>query len=623
MLQFGEFVLDTRQRRLLRLPGREPIPLSSKVFDTLQYFAEHPNVVLEKDTLLQAIWPGVIVEENSLTQNVSTLRQVLGDAPGEHRYIVTVPRRGYRFVAEVTEATMPAAHPARAPSLSLNPGEPAPLFPDARGRAIAWRWGAVAVALAVVAIAVLFAVLLTGRTPPDADSQQLAVLPFKPLAISDRDESLELGMADSLIARLSAQQKLVVRPLSSVRRFSAPDQDPLTAGRALGVASVLDGSLQHSDRRIRVSARLLRVADGRQLWAQSFDEDVTTIFEMQDAIAARVSEALVLKLSAQPRGETRDSEAYLLYANGRLAWSRFTEASLLQAIDYFEKAIARDERYAMAYVGLADSYAILGVFGVRAPREVFPRARSAVERALELDPDSAAAHTTLGHIKIQYDLDWRGGLAEYARAIDLDPNYAPVYHYRGLVYARQGETDRAIEQLKRAQQLEPLWVAPRAALGMVLAYARRHEEAIAQLTQTLALDERADNARTYLGRAYMYSGQYERALVEFRRRQAQAPGSYADVAQALALSGRQKEAREELARLLSLSTERYVPALDIATVYASLGEKENAMEWLERAFADRSTNLGFLAQDPAFDKLHEDSRFVALVARVGVSKQRR
>lgn len=625
MLQFGEFVLDTRQRRLLRLPGGEPIPLTSKVFDTLQYFAEHPNVVLEKDTLLQAIWPGVIVEENSLTQNVSTLRQVLGDAPADHRYIVTVPRRGYRFVAEVTEATMQAAqaaHSARAPSLSANPGESAPAIPDERSRARTWRLGAVAVALGVLAIAMLFAVLLAPKAPPDADSRQLAVLPFKPLVISDRDESLELGMTESLIARLSAQPKLVIRPLSSVRRFGAPDQDPLTAGRALGVASVLDGSLQHRDRRIRVSARLLRVTDGRQLWAHTFDEDVTTIFEMQDAIAARVSEALVLQLSAQPRRETEDSEAYLLYANGRLSWSRFTEASLLQAIDYFEKAIARDERYAMAHVGLADSYVILGVFGMRAPHDVFPRARHAVERALEIDPDSAAAHTTLGHIKIQYDLDWSGGLAEYARAIELDPDYAPVYHYRGLVYAMQGETDRAIEQFKRSQQLEPLWVAPRAALGMVLVYARRHEDAIAQLTQTLTLDERADNARTFLGRAYMYTGQYERALVEFRRRQAQAPGSYGDVAEALALAGRQSEAREELARLLKLSTERHVQALDIATVYASLGEKENAMQWLDRAFADRSTNLGFLAQDPTFDGLHEDSRFVALVTRVGVWKQR-
>ena len=430
-------------------------------------------------------------------------------------------------------------------------------------------------------------------------------------------------MTESLIAKLSALEGVVIHPLSSVRRYAAPDQDPLDAGRRLGAQAVLDGSLQRGDGKLRVSARLLDVATGKQLWAGSFDEQFTTIFNVQDAITERVSDALRAPLSKRVSGmvasrSTRDSEAYLLYANGRLAWSRFTEPSLLQAITYYEKAIARDGQYALAYSGLADCYAILGVFGMRAPREVFPLARVAVEKALQIDPELAAAHATLGHIKVQYDLDWNGGMAEYMNASELDPSHAPTYHYRGILLAMRGETARSLADLQRAQQLEPLWIAPRSATGNVLLHARRYDEAIDVLTSTLALDDRADNARTFLGRAYLHTGNPARALEEFRKRQALGPGSYRDVAQALAMMGRRDEAITELARVLDVSKQRHVQAIDIATIYASLDDTENALRWLEKGYEDRSTNLGFLVQDPSFDSLRAQPRFVALIERVGV-----
>jgi DNA-binding winged helix-turn-helix (wHTH) protein/TolB-like protein/Tfp pilus assembly protein PilF len=647
-LEFGDFVVDVRQRRLLRRTRGEAIPLTAKVFDTLLYFVQRPGEVLDKDALMSAVWPGVVVEENSLTQNVSTLRQVLGEARGDHRYIVTVPRRGYQFVAEVISrdtfsgqaVAAPTAEPisvalAEVATASIDSAAAghdattaaigAPGGPTApRGRAL--HFAIVVVSVAVLAAAAVVVLTMRSRDSAEPPARVLAVLPFKPVVPARRDESLELGMTESLIRNLSELDGVVIQPLSSVRRFGTPDQDPLAAGRALGVQAVLDGSLQHDGRRLRVSARLLDVSDGRQLWGGSFDENLTTIFDVQDAIAHRVSDALRAPLTngragKRPRRDTEDSQAYLLYANGRLSWSRFTEQGLVQAIDYFEKAIARDPHYALAHAGLADCYVILGVFGMRPPHEVFPRARQAVEQALEIQPDLAAAHTTLGHIKIQYDLDWSGGLNEYARAIELDPNYAPTYHYRGIVLAMHGLTDRSLADLQRAQQLEPLWMAPRAATGNTLVYARRYDEAIAYLNRVLELDERADNARTYLGRAYLHSGRYDQALQEFAKRRALAPGSYGDVAQALALSGRRQEALEELARLRALSATRHVQALDFATVYASLGENEKVFPWLERAYEDRSTNIGFLAQDPTFDALHGDPRFIALVERIGVWKR--
>ena len=623
-LEFSGFVIDVRRRLLLRRETGEPVTLNSKAFDTLLYLAQHPGEVLDKDTLLGAVWPGVVVEENSLAQNISALRQALGETHGQNRYIATVPRRGYQFVPAVSAiGELPALPAATAPvpevSGSLVPRRRIP-------RWIPWVLAAVA-----VSIGAWWLWRQDGSNGAAlAGARTLAVLPFKPLVLAERDESLELGMTESLIARLSELDGAIVKPLSSVRRYAAPDQDPLAAGVALGAEVVLDGSLQHHDGRLRVTARLLEVKDGRQIWAGSFDEQFTTIFEVQDTITRRVSEALRAPLSDRvarrsERGSTQNSDAYLAYANGRLAWSRLTEPSLQQAIAEFEKALALDPRYALAHVGIADSYATLAVFGMMRPRDAFPRAREAAQRALEIEPELAAAHATLGHIAVQHELDWQVGMAEFDRAIALDPSYARTYHWRGISYGMHGATERALVDFQRARQLEPLWIAPRAATGNVLFYARRYREAIDVLDEALAFDDRADNARTYRARAYLHSGKRDLALAEFlklREHGARTPGSFGDLGQALAMLGRTGEARAELRRVLQLEKQQYVPALDIATIYASLGELDQAFPWLERAYADRSTNIAFLDHDPGFDSLRHDPRFVGLVERVNARKRK-
>jgi len=615
LYEFGDFALDVGQQHLLRRDTGEAIPLAGKVFDTLLYLVEHAGEPLDKDLLLHSIWPDVIVEENSLTQNVSTLRQLLGEARGENRYIATISRKGYRFVAKVTRRDQPeeSAVPSGAPPASTRR-----------------RIGLVPVAATVLAVTLatiaLFFIPSGPRVPVPAAGQTLAILPFKPLLPAERNESLELGMTESLISSLGRYSPRAISPLSSVRRYAALDQDAIAAGRELGVDTVLDGSLQRRGDRLRVSVRLLRVADGRQLWTQSFDQDFTTIFEVQDVIAARVAQALSVRWggSESTRGApyTQDPEAYALYASGRLAWTRQTEASLLQAIVFFEQAIVRDPNYALAYSGLADSYAVLGVFGIRAPNEVFPKARRAVEKALLIDPDLAAAHSALGHIKVQYEHDWDGAAREYARAIQLDPSVALTHHRRGLLYAMQGDTEHALAESEVAQQLEPLWLAPRAAAGNFLCYAKRYDESIRVVEQVLVLDERADSARSVLIRDFLGKGDYERALREIDRRPLQAPGSNAFRAQALALSGRREEALAELDRVLKLSGQRYVAAYDIALIYAALADTESTFLWLGRAIEDRSTQINFLAQDAMLDVLHTDPRFAVLVQRIGIYHRR-
>jgi len=562
VFEFGDFIFDADQRRLVRRASAEAVPLTPKAMDALNYLLNHRQELLDKDTLLQAIWPNVTVEENSLTQTISTLRRVLGEARGQNRYIATIPGRGYKFVAEVAQR---AAGPQRT----------------------------------------------------------LAVLPFRSLTPEDRNESLELGMTETLVTSLNALHELSVCPLSSVIRYGMLERDAAEAGKELGVESVLEGSLQRQGDRLRVTARLVRASDGRQIWNSRFEVDFTTLFDVQDAIAHRVTEALAGEFGgALPRRLvkrfTQDAEAYQLYSNGRLAWSRFSETGLMQAIDFFREAIARDERYARAYTGLSDCYAALAVFGIRAPLAVFPHAREAVAKALQIDPALAEAHATLGHIKAQYENDWRGAEQAYAQAIKLDPNYTMSYVYRGILSGYMGDIDRGVTELRRAQELEPLWAAPKACVGMLLYYGRRYTTAVAELEQTLAADEGSDHARRFLGRAYLRMNQLERAMTEFRRCRNPTPGSFGDIGQTMALLGHRAEAHAELERLKRLSVEAYVSSYDLATIAMSLGETDEALNLLDRAIAERSTLLGWLRLDPAFDLLRGNARFEAMAARLGL-----
>jgi DNA-binding winged helix-turn-helix (wHTH) protein/TolB-like protein len=623
--EFGEFVLDVGQQCLRRRGASEPIPLNGKVFDTLLYLVEHAGETLEKNELLHSIWPGVIVEENSLTQNISTLRQVLGEVRGQNRYIATIARKGYRFVAPVNRLDSPIAS---SESESVVESLPAAGKPASRWhrRPSALLVGAAVILLAVVGVGVGLSLSARDRGVVQKIEPTLAILPFKPLLPAERNESLELGMTQSLISSLGEHSPQMISPLSSVRRYAAIDQNPIAAGRELGVDTVLEGSLQRRDDRLRVSVRLLRVADGKQLWAHNFDQNFTTIFDVQDAIAAKVAQSLSVRgagpKTARGTPRTQDPEAYALYTSGQFAWSRQTEPSLLQAIGFFEQAIARDPNYALAYAGLADSFAVLGVFGMRAPHDVFPKARGAADQALSIDPDLAAAHSALGHIKMIYERDWDGAAREYLRALQLDPALASAHHRSGLLYAMQGDMDRALAATERARQIEPLWLSPRAATGNFLYYSRRYADSIKILEQVLELDDRADGARAFLIRNLLATREYARALAENDKRPMQMPGSNAHRAQALALSGQRAAALSDLNRVLELAKERYVPAYDIALIYAALGDHENTFHWLEAAVADRSTQMAFLAQDPMLDELHADPRFQPLVQRIGIYGRR-
>ncbi len=570
---------------------------------------EHAGEPLSKDALLQALWPAVIVEENSLSQVISSLRQLLGEAPGQNRYIATLPRKGYRFVAPVTAAateTQPLLSPP--PPAGMRP-------PPSTTRAARWAWFALGLSL----LAASGGWMYWRSTQAVSRIQSLAILPFKPVVASDRDESLELGMTDSLIAQIGQRSGHRVAPLSSVRRMGGVDQDPIEAGRRLHVDAVLDGSLQRHGERLHVNARLLRVRDGKQLWSQTFDETFTGIFDVQDKIAARIASAMSLQSldteSSRLLHGTQDAEAYSLFASGRFAYFRLTEPSLLQGIDAFEQAIVRDPQYALAYAGLADCYSLLAVLGTRDPRAVFPQARAAVDKALELDPQLAAAYVSRAQIRGIFDRDRPGALDDLNHASTLDPQYAAAYFYRGLLYGARGEFARSQAEFDHAQGLEPYVLARPAAAALQLMYARRYAEAIRRLRHVLELDDRFDLARGFLIRVYLADGDAAAALAELSGRTLHAQGSFGFLASALAIAGRIDEARAEVARVVDLSKQRYVPAYDIAMAYAALRDPDATLRWLAAAYEDRSTLLGSMQFEPLLDFLHADPRFAAFIRR--------
>jgi TolB-like protein/DNA-binding winged helix-turn-helix (wHTH) protein/Tfp pilus assembly protein PilF len=594
------------------------------VLDTLLCLIDRAGELVDKETLMSVVWPRIVVEENNLDQNISTLRQIFGERRGENRYVETVRGRGYRFVAPVTQCDSPAlSAPTVASSATVtsivrvgNPQASA-----VTRRVLQGTWSLYALAAAGLMLALGGALLVSSRDDNARAVPQptLAVLPFKPLAATDRNESLELGMAETLIRGLNGPT-LRVLPLSSVRRYTSLEQNAVLAGRELQVASVLEGHIQRDGTQLRVSARLLRVTDGLQLWADRYDESFTDIFSVQDAIAAKVRAALAPELGTSPapafRRGTRDAEAYQHYADGQFFLNRRDEASLRGAIAAFRQAVERDPQFALAYVGLAEAHAILGIFGVVAPHETFPDAQRAVEKALELDPGLGEAYASLGHIKLQYEHDWRGAERALRRAVELAPEYPRSHQWLGLYLALAGRFEEGVAHAREAQALEPLAPTYGAFLGLLLIYQRRYAEAIEQLEGILARDPRLANARSYLAVAHLRRGELEKALDLLSGLDELAPGSMGYVGQIHALAGRREAALEEIDRLIELSRERYVPAYDIATIYAALGDRDQTFEWLERAFEDRSTLVVWLRWEPIFDDMRADPRYAPLAARL-------
>ncbi len=643
--EFGDFRLDAAKRLLTKGDG-EPLPLTPKVFDTLLYLVRHNGRVIGKDELMREIWTDAIVEENNLSQNISILRRILGEKPGEGRFITTVPGHGFRFVPEVREASEVSSSKFQVPSSieseisnSESNGEsPTKSAPETRNLKLEtnqqpkpktddrnpnrFRFAAFAV-LIILALGSL-GFYLWRESVANARIKSIAVLPFKPLVADNRDEALEIGMADTLIARLGNNQKIIVRPLSSVRRFGNLEQDAVQAGRALDVEAVLDGSIQRWGDGIRVNVRLIRVADGTALWTGTFDEKSTGIFVVQDAISNRVASALAFQLSGEEQKRltkryTENVEAYELYTKGRYHAARLTPPETIKGISYFQQAIEIDPNYALAYAGLARAYQTLPPASDFPPTEFFPKAKAAAQKALEIDDRLAEAHAVLGWVLFWYEWDWEAAEIQDQRAIEFNPNSADAHEVYAHLLSNTGRHTEALAEMKRARELDPLNLRINALEGQFLLHAGKIDEALVQLGKTFELSPDFWLAHNIASSAYIEKEMYSEAIAEARQaREFSGVSSHplAFSGYALAKSGRTAEARAVLEELSKLATERYVPPYYIALIHNGLGEEDQALTWLERGFEQRDAKMVFLKVEPKWNNLRSEPRFVDLMKRL-------
>lgn len=612
--RFGTWCLDT-QTRELRAGDGAALPLTAKAFDTLCCLIDNRDRVVGKDELLATVWPGRVVEENNLTQAVSVLRRALG---GDSRYIVTVPGRGYRFVADVREDDAAAGHAEKdtvtAPALVLP----------------VWRKtmaiGALLFMLALFAVA---AWRHRESSPLARASPQaaVAVLPFRSLSPGPRDELLEHGLAETLIARLSGSTRLRVRSSTSSQRFARARQDPLDAGRQLGAAYVIEGSIQRDGDQARVNARLLEVAGGRVVWSGTFDERIDRVFTLQDGIATAVASALTSEIRASPADgrspcDGANAKAYRAYLTGHYQLGRPSGARMRQAIAAFRSAIDLDPTCARAYAGMAQAYRALVMTGDQDPQEYFPLAKAAVKQALAIDPELAEAYASQGFIRFWYDWDWPGAEASFKRAIELNPSLAEAHLGYAHLLSNLGRRQEAVSQARQALALDPLSPLINTLASNFAVMAGNAGEARQGWEKALELEPDYWAALLSRSGTLMARGDYDGAIADLRRAVELSGGNsqaMAALGMVQASAGDYEAAEQVLRDMESRDRTGHVPATSLAAVRNALGDSEGALDLLERACLERDIRLTFLKVDARWNNLRTLPRFQALAQRVGLA----
>jgi len=626
IFEFGPFRLDASERVLLR-DGR-PVPLTLKAFDLLMLLVENNGHIVEKDVLMNRVWSGSFVEEGNLKVTISMLRKALEDNQDGNRFIETVPRRGYRFVAEVNQNTQERAdlfvHERTRESITIDE-LPVTAGKSQHGRRV-YVFGLALVMLATITGFVLVKNRnrMRGLNANPAPIKSIAVLPFKPLVADNRDESLELGIAETLITRLSSSRAINVSPTAAVRRYARLDQDPIAAGRELHVEAILDGSLQRVGDRLRVTVRLIRVENGEILWTERFDEKITDIFSLEDRIAERLVSSLPVKLTSEQhemlvKHSTENSQAYQLYLQGNYSSRR--EERLTKSLEYYEEATRLDPSYALAYARLADAYTRLALQEYLRPLKSFPKAKAAAIKALELDDKIMEAHITLGSYWLDYEWNASAAEREFKRALELDPDSSWAHSAYGTLLRKLGQFEEAAKENKRSAELWPTNAAERSNVGWVYFYAGKYEEAISHYKQALDLNPRFPWAHLGISRAYFQLRRYDDAAAALKDAVTFSEGNVRTIAalgHQYAMTGKEAEARKVLGDLEELSKRKYVSPYFIAVVYAGLGDREQTFNWLEQAFAERHPSMTNLAREPYFDRVRADRRFTNLRRRVGL-----
>lgn len=576
LYDFGDFRLDPGRRLVLRRDGT-PVPLTPKAYDTLVYLCARAGQIVEKDELMRALWPGVAVEENNLTQNVSVLRRALGEGRGDHAYVATVPGRGYQFVAAVREAS------ARKPEL---------------------------------------------KPPPGDHRISIAVLPLMNASAQPEYDYFADGLAEDLINALSRLPGLRVAARTSAFSFKGSKAHAPEIAAQLGVTLILEGSLRIAGHRLRITAQLIDASEGYQIWSERYDREINPedMFAVQDELTQAVIQTLQLRLPGQLPGEPPPRgpatfEAHQLCLKGRFQLFRMTRDGIDAGVRYFTRAIECDPLYAPAHVGLAHAYRMGGLSLDQPPAEAGPKAREAAQAAVRLDANLAEAQAVLGFVTFWYEWDWAAADRHFQRALRLNAHSPDTQWMYAHLQSNLSNHGVALATVAQARQLDPLSGLIHAMEGQFLLHAGRADDALVRLREAVELDPQSRVAHLFSASAYIETRQYAEAAAEARIAQSLTPENTQGLALeavANAALGLRAEAREALRKLLEMSSQRHVPPYNVALILRGLDEHEQALSWLERALEQRDPKMVFLGVEPQWKKLRADKRFAGLLRHMSL-----
>jgi TolB-like protein/DNA-binding winged helix-turn-helix (wHTH) protein/Flp pilus assembly protein TadD len=646
-VRFGVFEFDLRSRELRKHGIR--IKLQEQPCQILAFLLERRGEMVTREELQRHLWPSdtFVDFDHSLNTAVMRLREALNDSSENPRFIETLPRRGYRFVAPLEEMSAPVAETtsvqsgevtasqAALPQESLTLSPLSKVLPGTSARKTSRS------ALALATMLVLVLALAGGlgfrylRRPSvvTAHPKQIAsivVLPLENLS-ADKDQAYFAdGMTDELIANLAKIRSLRVISRTSAMGYKGTHKTLSEIARDLNVDAVVEGTVLRSGDRVRITAELVQVATDRHLWADTYESPFGDVLTLQSQVASAIVNEIRVNLTPEEQqrlATTRQisAESYEDYLKGRYYWNKRSEEGLTKAIEYFQLATQKDPHSALAFAGLADCYSIIGsaIVGSVPSQEVAPKARVAALKALELDKSLAEAQTSLATVQFNYDWNWPAAASGFQRSIELNPSYATAYQRYSLYLMAMGRSGESLAQMNRARDLDPLSISMNFSLGWRLYMARQYDQAISQLRNTLEMDPNFALPRMVLGQAYEQKGMVPQAIAELQKAVAvshDSPPMLGSLGHTFGVAGNKAEAEKILAQMLEQSKKRYVSPFYVSIVYAGLHENEKAMDWLEKAYTDRSNAIIFLKVDPDFDGLRSNPRFQALLRRLALQE---
>ena len=636
IVRFGIFEVDLNALELRKHGLR--LKLSEQPFQILAMLLERPGEIITRDELRNRLWQtDTFVDfDHGLNNAVMRLREVLGDSSDNPRFVETIPRRGYRFIAHVDEFFPAPVHEHAANQIVMGTPATHPQSATAppEGNSLLLTQRRIAVGI-VGLLVTLIAGLIAARyfTTRNSNSvlvgkhtTSLVVLPLENLSGDQEQDYFADGMTDELIANLAKIRSLRVISRATAMAYKHTRKPLSEIANELHVDAVVEGTVLRVDKRVRITAELVQVSTDHHLWADTYESQIGDVLALQNRVSSAIVNEIRINLSPQDRERLARNpavapEAYENYLKGRFYWNKRTDENLNKAIVYFSRATAQDSHYALAYAGLSDCYSIVGatIFGSMPVGEAAPKAREAARRALEIDPTLAEAETPLATLKFNYDWDWSGAEDDFQHAIQLNPSYATAYQRYSLFLIAMGRFQDGFNQINKARELDPLSISINFSLGWRLYLGRQYDRAIAQLRNTLEMDPSYELPHLVLGQAYEEKGAFDLAIPELQKAVELSHGTplmISALAHAYARGGHKEEAEKLLAQLERDAKTKYVSPYYFAIVYLGLGDNEQAMNWLEKAFADRSNGLVFMRVEPELDHLRPNPRFLALQQRL-------